>query len=342
MGTVGEPAPGLPARFALPEHAHQLYLRIVDQGGALAADLVGPGEEEPLRRLAELKLVVYEPIDARWVATDPRQLQASWAMQLHAEAVGALSLASVVPAQVEELAALYSRHSRHRAPQRDSVQYVHGVGAVRSRIAALTETVREEFLTVQPGRRPPRFLAPGPTQREIDLARAGVQRRTIYEARVRREPAVREYARTVSRSGVQLRTLDEPVGRMFVLDRRTAVIPLHGNDPEIAAFITEPTAVAFLVSCFERDWARADPFDDFEPPRVDQLSEAQHAVVRLLSEGLSQPSMARRLALSERTVANLVAGIRTRFGAATLFQLGLAIGREQSRQGEATREDPTG
>ncbi|WP_377267945.1 LuxR C-terminal-related transcriptional regulator [Peterkaempfera sp. SMS 1(5)a] len=341
MGTVGEPPAGLPARFALPEHAQQLYLRIVDQGGALSAELVGPQDEESLRRLADLKLVVHEPIDSQWVATNPRELQSLWAMELHAQAVGALALASVVPAQVEELSALYARHGRV-APRREPVQYVHGVGAIRSRIAALTETVKEEFLTVQPGKRPPRFLAPELTRREFDLAREGVQRRTIYESHVRREPAVRAYARAVSDLGIQLRTLDEPVGRMFILDRRTAVIPLHGNDPESAAFITEPTAVAFLVSCFERDWARADPFDDFDSRKADQLSEAQHAVVRLLSEGLSQPSMARRLSLSERTVANHVAGIRTHYGATTLFQLGLAIGREQSRQDEGAREDPAG
>jgi DNA-binding NarL/FixJ family response regulator len=58
---------------------------------------------------------------------------------------------------------------------------------------------------------------------------------------------------------------------------------------------------------------------------VMSLSEREQDVIRLLSEGLTDDAVARRLNLSRRTVGNVVATLMRNFGARTRFQLGLAL-----------------
>ena len=178
---------------------------------------------------------------------------------------------------------------------------------------------QDELVTVQPGSREPEHLEAS-LLHDVPFLLRGGRLRTLYQPSALSAPATVCYAAEVTKHGGAVRVLDEPFQRTFIIDRRIAVIP--GEDPEEAVFLDDPAVVAYQVRTFERDWERA------EAPRwgvvrgTDCAEATSGRVGALMSQGLTQQGVARRLGLSERTVAGHLARLRNRYGARTLFQLG--------------------
>ncbi|RGD63101.1 winged helix-turn-helix transcriptional regulator [Kitasatospora xanthocidica] len=152
---------------------------------------------------------------------------------------------------------------------------------------------------------------------DLSLLRRGCSLRTVYQPVTLADPAARSQVALRTGHGAQVRVLAEPYERVLVFDRAVAVIPAD-EDRNRAAFLTDPTTVAYLVAQFERDWARATPADrHLDPPSVTTVR-----IGRLLARGLTQRAVATRLGVSERTVAAHISRLRDRYGAHSLFHLG--------------------
>ncbi|MFI6502447.1 helix-turn-helix domain-containing protein [Nonomuraea typhae] len=105
-------------------------------------------------------------------------------------------------------------------------------------------------------------------------------------------------------------------GDLAVFDRQVALVGLPG-DPSCLMEITSPLLIAGLCTLFERCWLDAG--------HRRQPTPRQYALVALLCAGLTDAAAARRLGVSERTVATEVRALMDLYGVAGRLQLGLAL-----------------
>ncbi len=99
--------------------------------------------------------------------------------------------------------------------------------------------------------------------------------------------------------------------------------------------VREPSVVHFMTSAFERSWPGAEPFPtSVSPDAARSLSdELRRTIVRLLSEGLEDKVIARRLGMSERTCQRHIAEIMRAVGAKSRFQAGCLLSGHPPRDG---------
>ncbi|AWZ06112.1 LuxR family transcriptional regulator [Streptomyces sp. ICC1] len=208
--------------------------------------------------------------------------------------------------------------------------------------AALDRAVtscREELLTVQPGGGRAEHLLAGALPRDLGALRRGVRQRTLYQHGIRSHLPTLEYARRITSAGGEVRTTSEDIDRVIICDRRVAFVP--GDDPgrtpedgiggggggSGALMVRHPALVRHLVRCFERCWDNASVVGALAAPARTEVvtSDIQSRILRLLIEGHTDASMAVRLGVSARTVAEHVRRISQQLGSSSRAQLGYRI-----------------
>ncbi|GAA4857345.1 LuxR C-terminal-related transcriptional regulator [Kitasatospora terrestris] len=301
------------------EAAARRYLAILAEGGRIPVASVTDADRPAIDQLLTIGLVMANPIDAAYLAVSPRSVGDRLGADMRSRAARLLQNADRLPDALAGLARAYDAMPREADQSRPTV-YLEGRDRIRHRIAELVSDCKEELLTAQPGPRPPSSLELARPQDSAFVGRGG-KLRTIYQPMVLGEPMTVEYAAELTALGAGFRLLDEPYQRMIIVDRRCAVIPA-ADDHSRAVLLSDPAAVAFLVACFERDWARADLVQWHQVDARQVTRSVSDRVGRLLATGLTQRGVASRLGLSERTVAGHISRLRERYGAQTLFQLG--------------------
>ncbi|MFD9127135.1 helix-turn-helix domain-containing protein [Kitasatospora sp. NPDC059571] len=321
----GREQPGLTPGGAgvLSADARELYLHVVKNNGRLA-----PGdadtEDGPLRELLAMGLLVPDTDDHDvLVAVDPAQLAAGLSSAWQRQALDLLSRAVTLPAELQELADAF--HTPEQAG--GSIEYVRGKVLINQRLQQIIASGMEEALALQPGGpRPPDVLA-GTIERDLDTLRRGTIMRTVYHASTRYHQPTRDYVSTLAAAGGQFRTLDEPYTRLIVIDRKIAVIPV-AEDMSLAAFIHDPAVIAYMTEeVFERNWARALEFDGERTVPQQVVSRLRQTIIELLLAGTNHRVIARRLGISERTLARHIAEMREDYNVDSLFQLGYVLAR---------------
>ncbi|WP_405018702.1 LuxR family transcriptional regulator [Kitasatospora sp. NBC_00070] len=308
----------------LPDQtARALYLSILADGGRLpfaALDDLDDTDRAALDQLVSSGLVLPNALDRIYLAVSPRSVGERLCTELRSTATRLLLRAEELPDELSGLTRAYESAPRV-ALEPDRPSYLDGRQQIRQRIAELLSECRFEVLTAQPGTRHPETLAVARPQ-DLALRRRGIRMCTVYQPGALAEPHTVDYAVALSAQGSELRILDEPYQRILIIDRAVAVVPAAPDGLGRAAFISDPTAVAFLVAVYQRDWDRAETVDWSRLGGASQLPAAAHRVGRMLATGLTQRAVAGRLGLSERTVAGHIARLREQYGAQTLFQLG--------------------
>ncbi|MGK4582008.1 LuxR C-terminal-related transcriptional regulator [Kitasatospora sp. HPMI-4] len=312
------------------ETARRFYLAVLGEGGRIPAKGIRADDSAARDELVRLGLLIENPVDDAYFAVSPRAVADRIGARLRSSATRLLREAEELPTALEGLARAYD--SLPRTPVGPPAPMViEGGERIRHRIAELVSDCKHELLTAQPGPRSPEIMALALRQ-DLDLARRGASLRVLYQPVVLAEPATVDYAVAISEHGGEIRVLDEPFQRMIVVDRSVAVVPA-ADDHSRAAFLTDPATLSFLLSGYERDWARAGTVHWSAQRTRPAADPTLDGVGRLLATGLTQRAVATRLGLSERTVAGHIARLRARHGAQTLFQLGWLM-RGEGRGGE--------
>lgn len=213
------------------------------------------------------------------------------------------------------------------------VAYLHSLPEINRTIQQALTSARVEILTAQPDGPRPRAVLDDALESVRRQIAAGVAMRTLYQHTTRFDEATKDYVRTVTDYGVQVRTLAEFFDRLIVIDRSTAFISAN-DDRTVAVLITEPSVVRFLSDVFERSWDRAEPFP-FVPMHAAQAAPEvvpaiRDSIRRLLVEGHSDKVIARRLGISERSLQAHVAHIKDSLGAKNRLHLGYLLGRGET------------
>lgn len=244
-----------------------------------------------------------------------------------------------IEAAREAFGAFESAYAATRADRAPYLTTLSGADVIDSVVAQTVRDSAEEVLTVQPGggRAPERLVAELP--RDLAALANGVRHRTVYQHSARSHPPTLAYMRGVIAAGGEIRTTSEIFDRLIVCDRRVAFIPVDDQHTAAALEIRHPAVVQFLVRTFHHIWERATPVEagTARPRPEGVVAEMQGRVLRLLVEGHTDASMASRLGISTRTVAEYVHRASRRLGSASRAQLGYLLAlreREAATEGE--------
>lgn len=222
--------------------------------------------------------------------------------------------------------------------------YLDDQAVVNARLQDVVGGARREILAAQPGGPRDQALLDVAAPRDAAALDRGVVLRTVYRDTVRDHGPTAAFAQTMSTRGpgrsAQYRTMPGKFERMIIVDRETAVVPdylVEGSPPHAAWLITDPAAVVMLARAFEETWRRARPWMGQLRKRRGDMRESigvagsgldgvrttrrQREIMRNLCEGAQQATVARRLGVSERKLAEEVADLKALWGVSTMNSL---------------------
>jgi DNA-binding CsgD family transcriptional regulator len=198
------------------------------------------------------------------------------------------------------------------------------------RITQLQFGAREEICCLD---KPPYLDAPGTAATDLELLERGIACRTIYERASVEHPGGLHEVEQLLAGGQQARVLPSIPMKLYLVDRRHAVLPLQREPAsvEAAVVVHAPALLAALSTLFEGLWERALPMHMPAAPvqAGRRASVDEHRLITLLLSGLTDEAIARQLALGYRTVQRHIAGLMSKLGAHTRFQAGVQAALNQ-------------
>ncbi|MEV7212234.1 helix-turn-helix domain-containing protein [Kitasatospora cineracea] len=308
----------------LSNDARALFRSALHGNGRLSITDFDETSQPALDELLTIGLLVPEIDDPDVVvAVDPQQLSEGLSDTWQRQALDLLTRAAALRADLQDLATAF--HSPDQGG--GSIEYVRGKVLINQRVQQTVASAKEEILAAQPGGPRPSEALSGIIERDLEALRQGIALRTIYHPSTRYHAPTRDYVSTINQAGGRFRTSDEPYTRLIVIDRRVAVIPV-AEDLNLAAFIHDQAIVSYLVTeVFDRIWGRALDFNGTRVVPHEVVSGMRQAIIDLMLAGVNHRVIARRLGISERTLARHIAEMREEYGVESLFQLGYALAR---------------
>lgn len=308
--------------------AGALFEDIAARAGIAIDDTRLEGEGESLALLRRLGLLRLDDDSRRYLAVDPSSVQAAVVSPLGQQGAQLISESAQWAQAFSSLSQVYRRSPSTDDRPITELRDEHIDRFLQEAIGS----AQSELLTAQPQTGRSAAVLRRAAVRDIAAVQRGVSMRTLYQHAARRMRATREYVASVSAEGAEVRTLDEFFDRLIVVDREIALIP-SATERAVAIAIREPAIVAYLVDMFERYWDRARPFTNTEEDTVTQIAAEQRAMtIRMLIEGHSDATCAKRMGISPRTYAAYLADLKDEYEAQTRFQLGYRMGTEAARE----------
>ncbi|MGW7539671.1 LuxR C-terminal-related transcriptional regulator [Streptomyces sp. NPDC054770] len=229
------------------------------------------------------------------------------------------------------LASAYPAGAQRENQPSEAIEVVDSLDDVITLIEQASAECTQEMITCQPGGgRPPAELEQA-VDRDTALLARGVRMRTLYQHSARRHAPTQAYVDRITPVGAQVRTMTDLFGRLIAFDRRIAFVP-HHQRRGAAVVLRSPAAVAYLCEAFDRAWDHATPFCGAERTKV-AVDDLRQGILRLLSKGLKDEVIARRLGISLRTCRKHIADLFQELDAESRFQAGyLAATRDLLRE----------
>lgn len=238
-----------------------------------------------------------------------------------------LDLHREVAAYRSTLLPLVPKYLEARARLNDTSQFeiVEDVTAAQQLLLDLGRRVSQEVLMVNPGRGSKVDVQEESDEKDLELLDRGVKRRNLYHERRRDHIATRNSVKRLTPHGAEFRTLPVVPWRLFIFDRRTAIISRARHDDDAAAIVVrDPDLVRLTADLFDTVWEFAAPFtiETETAIRDDEPTATQRAILRGLAAGLTDEALATRLGMSVRTCRRHIAQIFELLSAESRFQAG--------------------
>jgi DNA-binding CsgD family transcriptional regulator/sugar-specific transcriptional regulator TrmB len=230
-----------------------------------------------------------------------------------------------------EVAQLQAGFTKPQPGPEPDIERVEGVGAVRERIAELAFFARVSVDAIQPGGA--QSAAALEASRPLDLraVRRKISMRVIHESPVLDDELNRVHLRELVMLGVSARVSDPPLGRMLILDREVAVLPMDPRDSRRGALIVRnPGLVVGLQDLFDRTWSAAQelPWTTEPEPAPEDITASDRQVLSMLASGCTDETVAREIGVSVRHLRRRIARLMIVLGARSRFEAGVeAAGR---------------
>ncbi|ANW19468.1 hypothetical protein [Streptomyces clavuligerus] len=299
---------------------------------ALRTGRIARSEAEATPCLFDLALLYPDPDDSQWLRpVAPTAALSQLIHPIEREIQERRRRALALTDALEPFMAFTAQNST--APQ--GITVLEG----RNRINAILDQVlmdcSEELLTVQPGSGRQPHVVQKALRRVNPLLERGVRMRTLYQHTARHHPATLAYVELVGPSGVEVRTLEEIIDRLIIVDRKVAFIPAS-SDRLSALELRHKGIVEYLVGVFEQFWLHGLPWE--EPvsygPDLNGITGVQRSIAKLLVEGHVDEAIARRLGMNVRTCRAHIAKLGSSLGSGSRTQLGYLIAQSKILEGE--------
>ena len=204
------------------------------------------------------------------------------------------------------------------------VEKLIGLDAIRERLERLTFETRHEVLSFMNGGAHSAAALDAGRPLDRQLLGRGVAIRTIALDSVRNHAPTFSYAQWLTDLGGQVRSVPVLPVRMTIVDREQVVIPINPENSQAgAALLRGPGVVAAMCALFEQTWAVATPLGVAQPRDEKGLNNQEIVLLRLLAQGDTDEVIARKLAVSVRTVRRICAELMAQLGARSRFQAGV-------------------
>ena len=200
------------------------------------------------------------------------------------------------------------------------VEVIVGQEAIAARFAQLLNGTSHQLLVLD---RPPYAAQADESDSTVrGLLGEGVVVHGIYSPDSLDIPGGVDEAYSAADAGETSRVHPQVPMKLAVFDGTTALLPLSGDQLVSSALVVHRSSlVDALGELFELLWRDAVPVVDEDAADLDPQ------LMALLSAGLKDDAIARRLHVSTRTVGRRIADLMTDLGARTRFQAGLFVQR---------------
>ncbi|MER5773366.1 LuxR family transcriptional regulator [Streptomyces sp. NPDC002039] len=202
-----------------------------------------------------------------------------------------------------------------------------GQDVISATLEAAVGSCREELRTVQPGGGRPEGALSEALERDLRALERGVRQRTLYQHTVQTHRPTMWYIEQVTAAGAEVRSQAEIIERVIICDQDVAFIQLSDEPAEGALHIGDPSLVRFLTRYFDQTWERSTPIlptgSASRGPIV--TSDLQRTILRAVIGGETDSSIARRLGMSRRSVAEHIRKVSLALGSGSRAQLGYLL-----------------
>ncbi|MFI5803601.1 helix-turn-helix transcriptional regulator [Streptomyces sp. NPDC051561] len=320
---------------AKTSHNHGVT-ELCEEGKRLYASALRTGrlpraEIEPAPCLLEFALLHPDPDDANWLRPVPPH--AALSQRIH-PIEREIQDRRKISAELADAFEPFMAISTHIPAATHAITVLEGIGRINAALDAAIAESQKEVLTIQPGGGRSEHLLIEAIQRSEPLIKRGISVRTLYQHTVRHNLNTYAYVEQMAGAKVEIRTLEELIGRLIICDHNVAFIPARADDG-MALELRHPGLVGYLANVFEHLWNRADPL--IEPvayePTPEGISGVQRSIARLLVEGYVDEAIARRLGMNVRTCRAHIAKLAAALGSGSRAQLGYLIARSHILDG---------
>ncbi|WP_216378452.1 LuxR C-terminal-related transcriptional regulator [Arcanobacterium phocae] len=148
----------------------------------------------------------------------------------------------------------------------------------------------------------------------------------IYESESFENPEFTDSVLSCVRMGERVSIAAKLPFRMVISDDREVLI-MWKNDSgiPIALLSNDPSLIAVMHKGFDHVWDRSIPFGLKENLSDVEIPENVKDIITLMTLGLTDEAIARRLNISSRTVARRIGALMSSLNINTRFQLGLKV-----------------
>ncbi|GGT69568.1 MULTISPECIES: helix-turn-helix transcriptional regulator [Streptomyces] len=290
---------------------------------ALRAGRISRAEVESVPCLIELALLHPDPDDSQWLRPIPPSIALN-------------KLIHPIEREIQQrrqlaisLADTFEPFMTINAPDPSATQAItvlEGLSLINATLDRVINECTEELLTIQPGSgRKPEVVQAG-LRRVEPLLDRGIRMRTLYQHTARHHSATMGYVERIAPYGLEVRTLEEIIDRLIIVDRKIAFVPAR-RDRRVALELRHEGLVQYLVGVFDQFWLHGVPWEDEIPysPSVDGIGGVQRSIAKLLVEGHVDEAIARRLGMNVRTCRAHIAKLAAALGSGSRAQLGYLI-----------------
>lgn len=225
------------------------------------------------------------------------------------------------------LSAFEAVYAQERDAAGPSLVRLVGKDVINTALEAAVGGCRQELRTVQPGGGRPESALAEALDRDLRALRRGVRQRTVYQHTVHTHRPTMWYVEQVTAAGGEVRSQAEVLERVIICDEDQAFIPLSDEPSGGALHISEPSLVRFLIRYFEQIWERSAPVPHHGPaPRSPIVTtDLQQTILRAVVGGETDSTIARRLGMSRRSVAEHIRKVSVELGSGSRAQLGYLL-----------------
>ncbi|MFC9930706.1 LuxR C-terminal-related transcriptional regulator [Streptomyces sp. NPDC127190] len=227
--------------------------------------------------------------------------------------------------------------------QAAKMQVIHAdVLTDRGRIDQLlrdaAESATEEIVSMHAGVSSSVEALAAARERDRRALERGVRMRAVHLASTARSPHGYAHLKALDKAGVEVRLLHHVPFCFLIVDDLFAVTPRFQQPGNSAVTVLRGREITrMLGEVFEFCWLNASSFASVNEPVVQeaeneadggqQPTAQQRVVLQMMSEGMKDESVSRKLGISVRTVGRAVNSLMAQLNVQTRYQLGVRAAR---------------